>query len=128
MSPSSSASVKSNKKTLILPLLIIAIGSGWLLTTLGLVPGLNWIWVLGLAVIGLLSFAVSGIDKSTVVIGPFFLIASCLSVLRQTGRLTFDVEVPVLVIVIGVLLLVAGSKSIPLPEWVVLEPENKTAV
>lgn len=127
MSQVPSASKKSNKKTLILPLLIIAIGSGWLLTTLGLVPGLNWIWVLGLAVIGLLSFAVSGIDKSTVVIGPFFLIASSLSVLRQTGRLSFDVEVPVLVIVIGVLLLIARSKSIPLPEWVVLEPKDRTA-
>ncbi|QDT40077.1 hypothetical protein Pan241w_01300 [Gimesia alba] len=106
---------KSNRKTLVLPLLIIAIGSGWLLTTLGLVPGLNWIWVLGLAIIGLLSFAVSGLDKSSVVIGPFFLIASCLSVLRQTEQLSFDVEVPVLVIVIGVLLLIARSKSIPSP-------------
>ena len=115
---------KSNRKTLVLPLLIIAVGSGWLLTTLGLVPGLNWIWVLGLSIIGLLSFAVSGIDKSSVVIGPFFLIASSLSVLRQTGRLTFDVEVPVLVIVIGVLLLIARSKSIPFPEWMILEPEK----
>ncbi|MFH1299668.1 MAG: hypothetical protein ABIK07_01310 [Planctomycetota bacterium] len=127
MSPSSSVPVKSSKKTLILPLLIISIGSGWLLTTLEVMPGLNWIWVLGLAIIGLLSFAVSGIDKSTIVMGPFFLIASCLSVLRQTGQLSFDVEVPVLVIVIGVLLLIARSKSIPLPEWMVLEPDNKTA-
>ncbi|WP_339730973.1 hypothetical protein [uncultured Gimesia sp.] len=126
MSTSASTVTKSNRKTLVLPLLIIAIGSGWLLTTLGLVPGLNWIWVLGLAIIGLLSFAVSGIDKSSVVIGPFFLIASCLSVLRQTGRLTFDVEVPILVIVIGALLLIARSKSIPLPEWMILEPDNKT--
>ncbi|WP_299470044.1 hypothetical protein [uncultured Gimesia sp.] len=127
MSPTSPASSKSSKKTLILPLLIISIGSGWLLTTLEVMPGLNWIWVLGLAIIGLLAFAVSGIDKSTVVMGPFFLIASCLSVLRQTGQLSFDVEVPILVIVIGVLLLIARSKSIPLPEWMVLEPENKTA-
>lgn len=127
MLPAEHTAPKSNRKTLVLPLLIIAIGSGWLLTTLGLVPGLNWIWVLGLAIIGLLSFAVSGIDKSSVVMGPFFLIASCLSVLRQTGRLSFDVEVPVLVIVIGVLLLIARIKSIPLPEWMILEPEHKTA-
>ncbi|MCA9016291.1 MAG: hypothetical protein KDA77_13245 [Planctomycetaceae bacterium] len=122
----SSSAPQSNRKTLVLPLLIVSIGVGWLLTTLGLVPGLNWIWVLGLAVIGLLSFAVSGIDKSTVVIGPFFLIASCLSVLRQTGRLSFDVEVPILVIVIGVLLLVARNKAIPFPNWMVLEPKDRT--
>lgn len=127
MSQRSATAKKTDKKTLILPLLIISIGSGWLLTTLGIVPGINWIWTLGLAVVGLLSFAVSGIDKSTVVIGPFFLIASCLSVLRQTGRITLDVEVPILVIVIGCLLLVARSKSIPIPDWVVLETKDRTA-
>ncbi|QDU00248.1 hypothetical protein [Gimesia aquarii] len=125
MSQPSATTKKTDKKTLILPLLIISIGIGWLLTTLGIVPGINWIWTLGLAVVGLLSFAVSGIDKSTVVIGPFFLISSCLSVLRQTGRITLDVEVPILVIVVGCLLLVARNKSIPIPDWVVLESKEK---
>ena len=117
----------SDRKTLILPLLIIGIGTGWLLTTLGIVPGINWIWTLGLAVVGILSFAVSGIDKSTVLIGPFFIIASCLSVLRQTGRISLDVEVPILVIVIGILLLLARSKAIPLPDWMVLEEKQQSA-
>ncbi|WP_417390639.1 hypothetical protein [Gimesia sp.] len=121
------AHIPSDRKTLILPLLIIGIGTGWLLTTLGIVPGINWIWTLGLAVVGVLSFAVSGIDKSTVLIGPFFIIASCLSVLRQTGRITLDVEVPILVIVIGILLLVARSKAIPLPDWMVLEEKQQSA-
>ena len=124
MNPSSEIAIKSDQKTLVIPLLIIAIGSGWLLSVLGLVPGLNWIWVLGLAIIGISSFAVSGIDKSSVVIGPFFLIASSLSVLRQTGRLIFDVEVPILVIVIGVLLLIARSKSIRKPAWMTLDQEQ----
>ncbi|QDT76698.1 hypothetical protein Mal35_01170 [Gimesia maris] len=118
---------KSDRKTLILPLLIICIGTGWLLTTLGIVPHINWIWTLGLAGIGVLSFAVNGIDKSTVVMGPFFIIASCLSVLRQTGRISLDVEVPILVIVIGCLLLIARSKSIPLPDWMVLEEKQQPA-
>lgn len=118
-------SYKADKKTLILPLLIISIGCGWLLTTLGVAPGINWIWTLGLAIVGLLTFAVSGIDKSSVVVGPFFLIASCLSILRQTGSLSLDVEVPILVITIGILLLMARNKSIPMPTWVVLEDQNK---
>jgi hypothetical protein len=114
-----------NRKTLVIPLLIISIGTGWLLTTLNVVPGLNWIWILGLAMTGLLSFAVSGLDKSSVLIGPFFLIASSLSVLRQTGYVSLDVEVPILVIVIGCLLLVARHSSIPLPSWMVLEPKDR---
>lgn len=58
-----------------------------------------------------------GIDKVTVVIGSFFVLASCLLLLRQTGRMSVDKEVPVLVIAAGVLLLVARLKSIPAPTW-----------
>lgn len=106
-----------DKKTLIFPVLLIAVGAGWLLTTLGVVPGVDWVWALSLAVVGFLAFAVCGFDKITFVVGPFFMIASCLAVLRQTGRLDTDVEVPVLVILAGVLMLVARHPSIPAPQW-----------
>ena len=46
-------------------------------------------------------------------------------ILRQTGRISLDVEVPILVIVIGCLLLIARSKSIPLPDWMVLEEKQQ---
>jgi hypothetical protein len=107
-----------DKKTLFFPFLLITIGTGWLLTTLGIAPGIDWIWTLGLAVVGLLTFVVGGFDKVTVVIGPFFLVASCLSVARQTGRLKLDIEVPILVILAGVLLLIARSPVVPIPTWV----------
>lgn len=111
-----------DKKTLLLPILLITIGSGWLLTTLQIVPGIDWVWTLGLAGVGLLAFVIGGIDKVTVVIGPFFIIASCLSILRQTGRLRFDVEVPIIIIVTGVLLLIARIPSIPVPKWIITPP------
>jgi hypothetical protein len=110
--------MKSDKKTLILPLLLITVGTGWLLTTMGVAPGVNWIWTLGLAIVGLTAFVVSGFDKVTIVIGPFMIIASCLSLLRQTGRLEFDVEIPLLVILAGVLILLARLPAIPLPKWI----------
>ncbi|MEM6471748.1 MAG: hypothetical protein AAF802_19465 [Planctomycetota bacterium] len=111
----------SDKKTLLLPLLLITVGSGWLLSTLNVAPGINWIWTLGLAVLGLLAFPLSGFDKATVVAGPFMIVASCLSLLRQTGRLALDVEIPMLVILSGILLLIARSSSIPAPSWARLE-------
>lgn len=110
--------MKPDKKTLLLPILLIAVGAGWLLTTLGVVPGIDWVWTLGLAAVGLLTFAVGGLDKVTVVIGPCFILASFLSILRQTDRLRLDVEVPILVIAAGVLLLVARSPAIPIPSWI----------
>jgi hypothetical protein len=113
----------SNKMTLVLPILLITVGTGWLLTTLGVTPGVDWVWTLGLAVVGLLAFALGGFDKVTVVTGPFFILASCLSILRQTGRLHLDVEVPILVISAGILLLVARSPAIPLPRWIIQDPQ-----
>jgi hypothetical protein len=108
-------------KALVIPILLITLGAGWLLTTLGIVPQIDWVWTLGLGLVGILVFAIGGFDKVTVAIGPFFLIASLLSVLRQTGRLAMNVEVPVLVIAAGVLLLISQLKIIPAPKWLIEE-------
>jgi hypothetical protein len=113
---------------LILAILIITVGIGWLLTAQGFAPGINWVWTLGLGVVGVLSFVLSGgLDKVSVVIGPFFITSSVLSILRQREVLRTDIEVPVLVIVVGVLLLVAQSNAIPLPTWVLhsSQPRDK---
>jgi uncharacterized membrane protein len=111
-------------KTIVLPVLLIAIGAGWLLTVLGVAPGIDWIWTFGLAVVGFLAFVVGGFDKVTFVTGTFFIVTSCLSVLRQTGRITIDVEVPILVIVAGVLLLIARHSAIPVPRWIIEPPKQ----
>src|SRR3954470_10195102 len=105
-------------KTLVIPILLITLGVGWLLTTLGIVPEVDWVWTLGVALIGVLAFALGGFDKVTFVVGTFFLLASFLSVLRQTGRLRIDIEIPMLVIAAGILMLVAVLPIIPIPRWV----------
>jgi hypothetical protein len=112
--------MSSSKTGLVVPFLIIAVGVGWLLTTLGIAPEINWIWTLGLAVVGFLIFAASGVDKFSVVTGTLFLLAALFSVLRQTGKLQLDTEVPILVIASGVLLLVVRSPLVPVPSWIIL--------
>ena len=107
----------ADKKTLILPILLIIVGTGWLLTTLGIAPQINWVWTLSLAIIGCLAFVVDGFNKVTWVVGTFFVITSLLSVVRQTGRITIDTEIPVLVIVSGILVLIARHPAIPNPNW-----------
>jgi len=101
----------------VVPVLIITLGVAGLLVAKGM-GDFDWVWTLGLAVVGVLCL-LGGIDKVTVVVGPFLLIASVLSVLRQKGQLTWDVEVPSLVIAVGVLLLVGRHPSIPVPRWAV---------
>lgn len=107
----------SDKTTLLLPILLIAVGIGWLLSALGIAPSIDWVWTLGLATIGVVPFLLGGFDKFSVVIGPLFLLASLLSVLRQTGKLDFNVEIPILVIWTGLLFLLARLRSIPVPTW-----------
>jgi len=111
--------MQPQKKTLIIPFALIAIGTGWVLTTTGVAPGVDWAWTLGVAVVGVLLLVAGGIDKVTVVLGPLFIVASLLSVLRQTDRLKLDIEVPILVILLGVLMLIARMPSVPLPSWLV---------
>lgn len=106
------------RSSLLLAVLLITIGSGWLLTTLGFAPGIDWIWTLGLAITGVLTIVLGGFNKVTVVVGPFFILASMLSVLRQSGQMSFDIEVPILVIAVGILVLIARLPAIPTPPWV----------
>jgi hypothetical protein len=114
-----------NKKSLAAPILIIALGVGWLLTTQNFVPGVNWIWILGLGITGVL-ILVRSIDKVTIVVGPFLIAASAFSILRQTGRMSVDTEVPSLVIVFGSLMLIATILPIPLPSWMIEPPKSKS--
>jgi hypothetical protein len=113
----------NSRAPVIIPILIIVVGVGWLLTAQGFGADINWVWTLGLGIIGILTFVLSkGLDKVSVVIGPFFLLASLLSVLRQSHQLSLDIEVPVLVIGIGVLSLIAHLPAIPKPGWLVETP------
>jgi hypothetical protein len=94
-------------------LLIIAVGGAWLLNTMNIIPGVNWVWTVGLAASGLLLMALAGLNKLTAVVGPFLIIASIFSLLRQRGTIHIDQEVPCLVIALGVLLLISTMSKLP---------------
>ena len=112
-----------HKSALVIPILIITVGLGWLLTVQEIMPGVDWIWTLGLAAIGILALVVRGIDKRSVIIGPFCLTASVLSLLRQQEVVRVAQEGPILLIAYGVLLLIAQSPAIPASR----EPETEPA-
>jgi hypothetical protein len=120
----SDATAASSQRPLVtLSLLIMAVGLGWLLAALGVGPGINWAWILGMGTVGILTFVVSGgVDKASIVLGPFLLVASLTSILRQAGVMSFDVEVPVLVIVFGGLMLLSQWSRIRVPIWYVPPP------
>ena len=101
------------KSKLLTPIIIILFGIAWLLNSMSVIPGVDWLWTIGLAAAGIASIMVGGLTKFTIVIGPFLVIASFFSVLRQTGRLDINYEVPILIIVLGVLMIVAQLSNLP---------------
>jgi len=109
--------METSKQPIIGAILLIILGSGWLLNNLDLIPGVNWIWILALGVLGIITIAFGGINKLTVIGGPFLMIASVLSMLRQTDRMELDHEIPILMIVLGLLSLVSFVSPIPEPPW-----------
>jgi len=100
----------------VVPILVIVVGVGWLLNVKGVIPKVDWIWTCGLAAVGFLTLAVGGLDKLTVVVGPFLIVSSIFSVLRQTGNMSIQTEVPILTIVLGVLLLFVNLVNLPSPD------------
>ncbi|MHC4696496.1 MAG: hypothetical protein ACYTFA_07135 [Planctomycetota bacterium] len=106
-----------NKGSIAIPACLIAMGTGWLLTTHDVLPGVNWVWVLGLGIVGVLILALGGIDRFTLVVGPFLIISSVFSILRQRGRISPDTEIPCLVIAAGILMLVSRFAPVPSPRW-----------
>jgi hypothetical protein len=96
--------------------LIIVAGSGWLMNVLGIIPKVDWIWTFVLAVVGILTMAVGGVDRVTFVIGPFLITSSILSILRQTGGLSIEKETPILIILLGLLSLISCIFKLPVPK------------
>jgi hypothetical protein len=115
---------KTRRASVIAPLLLTAVGAGWLLTTQGVIPGVQWAWVLVLAVLGALVLLINGVDKVSIVIGPSLMAGALLSILRQTGRINIDTEIPVLAIVVGALWTVSHWLPLPLPSWFLTEPRT----
>jgi hypothetical protein len=105
--------VKTSKPAIAISLLIIALGVAWLLNTMHVIPGVDWIWVGGLGVSGILLLALAKLDRFNFVVGTSLVVCSILSVLRQTKVIDVNIELPVLFICVGVLLLFAHLFRIP---------------
>ncbi|MBI1370471.1 MAG: hypothetical protein GC162_17685 [Planctomycetes bacterium] len=107
----------SKKGWITASVLTIALGIAWLLNNMHIIRGVDWVWTILLAIVGILTIVLGGINKLSIVVGPFMIVASVLSVMRQTGHLSFDQEVPTLVIVLGALMFVATVFPVPKPAW-----------
>jgi hypothetical protein len=106
-----------SRQPLIFGISLIALGAGWLLNNLQITPDVNWVWTLGLGIAGIAFVVTGGINKVTIILGPFLVVASVLSYLRQNGELSAAYEMPGLTALLGILLLLSYIRIIPPPTW-----------
>jgi hypothetical protein len=116
--------MKTRKPAIAISFLIVALGVAWLLNAMRVAPNLDWIWIIGLGVSGILLLTVTRLDRFNFVAGLSLIVSSVLAVLRQSGKLTVNVEAPVLFITLGILLLLA--QLLPLPASAI--PEEKPPI
>jgi hypothetical protein len=113
------AKSRSRSAKIAAPILITAVGLGWLLTAQGMIPGVQWAWVLGLAALGAVVLFLEGVNKFSFVVGPSLIVGSLLSILRQTGYISVDTEVPLLTITIGIFWTLTFLLPLRQPSWII---------
>jgi hypothetical protein len=106
--------MRPGKEPLIGAAVLILVGVGSLLNSLHLLPQVDWVWTLGLALGGVLILVCSRINRASFVLGMSLLVGAVFSLLRQTGKLNVEQEVPCLLIAVG--LLIVSSYCIPAPK------------
>lgn len=109
--------IKTKKLGIGLSVLIIAVGTGWLLNETGVMPGVNWIWTGILGIAGAMLLVLAGLNQLTILVGPFLVSAAVLSLLRQAGYMPVRIEIPILVVVAGVLLLLSHILPLRMPAY-----------
>jgi membrane-bound ClpP family serine protease len=100
-------------KDVVLPVILIAVGAAWLAHNLQWLPDISWFWIIGCIAAGIALFAVEGITKSSVVAGPMLILLGLFSLVRQLYGISWSIQMPVLLMVLGVCLLVARLPNIP---------------
>lgn len=115
------------KTSVLYPSLVTTVGVGWLLTVLNVNPQIFWIPVLGMAVGGVLTLVVGGLDKGTVVLGPLLIACAGFAYARQSGHIAVEVMLPCIVTAAGLLMFVAYFLPLPYPDWLTspAEPQQQ---
>lgn len=105
--------MQNTKSEIVVPVLLIAVGAGWLLSSYDIVPEVKWFWPLGLAAAGVLMLVVQGLNRVSLVLGPFLILGAALSALRQAGKISWEQEMPILLIGLGLLMIISKVSGLP---------------
>jgi hypothetical protein len=94
------------------PIVLIAIGGGWLVNELQLMPQMGTLIILGLIAAGVAVLAFEGINKSSVITAPMLIATGFAVYLKDYHGLGLKLAIPALMVLAGLLMLLARSAHI----------------
>lgn len=101
------------KPSLIIPLALIIIGAIWFLNATHILPATSVMIAIGLAIAGVAVIAMDGLNKQSVVAGPFLVYLGAAIYLRTQEFLPLSPLLALGMMVLGMLLLLARSNIVP---------------
>jgi hypothetical protein len=96
-----------------LPVTLIVVGLGWLLWEFRLFPDVDWIIGLGFVVAGVAVIAIDGVNKNSVVVGPFLVAIGVAWLAHDRYGIQWRLVIPVMLVLLGALMLIARSAKVP---------------
>jgi len=96
-----------------LPITLIVIGVIGLVWYFRWLPDIDWVISLGFILGGIAVLAIDRINKSSVVTGPFLIAVGIAWWLRDQYRVSWNLVIPSLLVILGVLMLIARNPRIP---------------
>ena len=96
-----------------LPITLIVIGVIGLVWYFRWLPDIDWVISLGFVLGGIAVLVVDRINKSSVVTGPFLITVGVAWWLRDQYRVSWNLIIPSLLVILGVLMLIARNPRIP---------------
>ncbi|STQ90598.1 hypothetical protein [Iodobacter fluviatilis] len=100
------------KRSAVLPVVLIAVGGGWLINELQLMPQMGTLIILGLIAAGIAVLALEGINKSSVVTAPMLIATGFALYLKDYHGVGLKLSIPALMVLAGLLMLLARSSHI----------------
>jgi hypothetical protein len=96
-----------------LPITLIVVGLVWLVWHFRFFPDIDWVIALGFVAGGIAVMIFDGINKNSIVIGPILIAMGGAWALNDRYRVSWSLIIPVMLVLLGVLMLIARSASIP---------------
>ena len=96
-----------------LPITLIVVGIIGLVWYFRWLPDIDWIISLGFIAGGVAALVIDGINKNSVVTGPFLIAVGIAWALRDRYRVSWSLIIPALLVLLGALMLLARNPKIP---------------